>query len=70
MRNALPHFRRYIRSAVYNSVHCSTRYAALLCDPLCSYLHKIFSFSGIHVSSFIPKRHIFATIRSYFIIVQ
>ena len=68
--HALPHFRRYIRSAVYNSVHCSTRYAALLCDPLCSYLHKIFSFSGIHVSSFIPKRHIFATIRSYFIIVQ
>ena len=38
--NALAHLGRDVRTAVYHAVYRSARYAALIRDPLCSYLHS------------------------------
>ena len=37
--NALAHLGRDVRTAVYHAVHGTARHAALVGDPLCSYLH-------------------------------
>ena len=56
--NALAHLGRDVRTAVYHAVYRSARYATLIRDPLCSYLHsRILPFTLSCIFLFTARNH-------------
>ena len=56
--NALAHLGRDVRTAVHHAVYRSARYAALIRDPLCSYLHsRILPFTLSCIFLFTARNH-------------